>query len=676
MERAGRRWRLEAYQSVARGGDRDTYVDSMSVEAQERYLEVIFDEYAERFAPYLGTTLLGFADDEPEVGRHDDDVPPWSPDLGERLVADGVDLAQAVTAVHHQDMGARGDQLRSTFYRAMSDQWVDAYWKTKYEWAEEHGLSIISNPLFDEYGPAGRVHESGNLMTMHQWAQVPGTDLIFDHVERGYARNLPREPASVAHQLGRPLVYDELMGATGWDKTVADVRRGTAMSAVRGINKALFHATFDDNGPAPFPPVFASDNAWWKFVPSLTEWTGRLMAFGRHQTAAPTALVQMQRAAESAQRGDESAVDGPFIAAQRSMEERQVDFDILDEGSLSDDPANLAHAVVTEDGGLRVGEMTYRTVVVPSAPLVSLEAMQRLRDFAAAGGEVVLAGPAPTQELAGRDAALAAVVAELRSSGSGVLTTDAGLRSGWCDRRPRPAAVTLATPDKGVRVLRFDDGGSTGYLLLNEGGSAVSTRVTFPDAGVPAIWDIDTGDVAEATTYRIGEETTTLPMTLQPQVPVAVTVSPDLTPSAHATQVVGRAQVESVTGSGDDLSVERAEQPSGHRRGDRHRRHRRRRAPRHGHGPLPARGHRPRRSVAHAARQRVGAGRPSAGLVDRPRAGVLGRRHLHQVLRGERRRPRRRLAPRPRLGRRRGHRRAQRRGPGGAGPRPLRRGPG
>ena len=59
--------------------------------------------------------------------------------------------------------------------------------------------------------------------------------------------------------MGRPLVYDELMGATGWEKSLDDLREGAATSALRGINKALFHTTYDAIEGIPYPPVSDPD---------------------------------------------------------------------------------------------------------------------------------------------------------------------------------------------------------------------------------------------------------------------------------------------------------------------------------------------------------------------------------------------------------------------------------
>ncbi|MCM2416404.1 hypothetical protein, partial [Streptomyces sp. RKAG290] len=106
----------------------------------------------------------------------------------------------------------------------------------------------------DEYGPAEQIRSTGNLNTAHQWAQVPGTDLIADHYQKGYHRILPRWPASAAHQVGRERVYLEAMGAAGWQVTPAFTREVIGAFVVRGINKVLLHARFSDSDNIIFAP--------------------------------------------------------------------------------------------------------------------------------------------------------------------------------------------------------------------------------------------------------------------------------------------------------------------------------------------------------------------------------------------------------------------------------------
>jgi hypothetical protein len=534
-------WRVEAFTYRFRGDD---YADTLDAEAMALYDDIVMGEYHDRFAWAFGTVLLGFADDEPSLSdRPNEQAVPWTPTLTERVEDGGTTVPRAMVSVFN-DMGRDGASAKGRFYRAASDQWVDTYWKPKFEWTRAHGVSIISNPLWDEHGPLEELRHSGNLLTAHQWAQIPGTDLIFNDVGNGAARFLPRTAASVAHQMGKPLVYDELMGATGWDKSLDDLREGAATSALRGINKALFHTTYDTIEGIPYPPVFMRENTWWPWMGEVNTWTGRLMEFGRHTTAAPTALLQMQRSNEATQRSATGfGPDQDWIATMNSLEDSQVDFDQLDEGALTADPQVLTPASIV-DGTLRVGGMTYTTVVVPKASYLSLEAATTLRDFAGSGGRLVFAGPAPTMEVDGRDAELGALVEEIRRLGRDRVVTVAGpAEAGQAASSLGQAAVTLSPPSTGVRALRFAETGTDGYLLLNEGSAPVTVDVTFPSEGVPAIWDPETGAVTEATTYRATGAGTVVPMTLDPRAPLGVTLSG--TPGAHVTEVAGPARVAS-----------------------------------------------------------------------------------------------------------------------------------
>ena len=286
------------------------------------------------------------------------------------------------------------------------------------------------------------------------------------------------------------------------------------------------------------------ENPWWPWMGQVNTWTGRLMEFGRHTTAAPTALLQTQRSNEAAQRSAAGLQpDRDWIATMNSLEDSQVDFDQLDEGALTGDPQVLTPASVT-GGTLRVGRMTYTTVVVPKSPYLSLAAARTLRDFAAARGKIIFAGSPATMEVDGRDAQLGALLTQIRRlGGNRVVTAATPSQAGPAAALLGQAAVTLSPPSAGIRALRFAEQGTDGYLLLNEGAAPVTVDVSFPSPGVPVVWDPETGTVTEATVYRSTGRSTVVPMTLEPRAPLGVTVSGR--PGAHVTKVIGPARVTS-----------------------------------------------------------------------------------------------------------------------------------
>jgi len=493
---------------------RRNYLDVLDDEAVARFLDAVPGEYFRRFPWAFGTVLRGFADDEPFIASADAHFQaiPWSRSLDGALRGRGTSPAAALAAVH-DDLGRGGRQLRGAFWRAVSDRFASAYYEQQGDWMRRHGVGFVSNPLWDEYGPAEQIRSTGNLNTLNQWAQVPGTDLVFDHFQRGYHRTLSRWPASTAHQLGLERTYLEAMGAMGWGVTPALTRDVIGGFAARGVNFTVLHATYTDPGFIPYPPPFQPLNPWWEKSRPLNEWIGRVMEAGRAKAAAETALLQPQRAAEAWQDTPRVAeIDAAFTGAAHALEDHQVDFDIVDEGALDGDPALRLHAHA-RGGRLEVGEQAYRIAVLPETPMLSLGAVRTLERFVRGGGTLIAAGDLPAEEAGGRDEALARALdalfarpGALRASDPGAAAADAG-----------GAAARLSPALGQVRVLRLERGGDRAFLLVNERGEAVETTATFPADGAPQLWDPETGETGHAPVWRdAGRDATAVPLDLCP----------------------------------------------------------------------------------------------------------------------------------------------------------------
>lgn len=503
-------WQVDVFTSrplVESGGSRRNYLDLLDDEAVGLFMDIVPGEYVRRFPWAVGRVLLGFADDEPFVASADAEWAqvPWSPSLaGEvRRLGGKTGLGIVLSAVH-DDLGEQGHALRGVFWRAVSNRFSSAYYKGVGTWMGDHGLDLISNPLWDEYGPAEQLRSTGNLNTAHQWAQVPGTDLIADHYQKGYHRILPRWPASAAHQVGRERVYLEAMGAAGWQVTPAFTREVIGAFVVRGINKVLLHARFSDSENIVFAPPFQPVNPWWDLSSPLNEWIGRLVEAARAKPAARTALLQPQRAAESFQDyPEQTAIDSAFIGAVHALEDSQIDFDFVDEGALTADPALIEHAR-SHGGKLVVGRQRYSVLVLPATPMLSLAAVIALTRFVDGGGVLVAVGELPAQEPAGREKELTSALAKLFAGGRGsrahrvkdVAEAAAQVAAAG------GAAVTLSPPTPALRVLRLERDGEQSFLLNNENADAVEVTATFPAHGAPQLCDPDTGKTVPAGVWR------------------------------------------------------------------------------------------------------------------------------------------------------------------------------
>ena len=138
--------------------------------------------------------------------------------------------------------------------------------------------------------------------------------------------------------------------------------------AVRGVNHTLLHAPFSDERQIVYPPPFQPANPWWALSAPLNVWIGRLMEAGRgdRRGADRAAAAAARRRGRAGHAGVETHRRPRSSRAAHALEDRQIDFDLLDEGALDGDPALRLHAR-PRGGRLVVGQQTYRIVVVPQA---------------------------------------------------------------------------------------------------------------------------------------------------------------------------------------------------------------------------------------------------------------------------------------------------------------------
>jgi hypothetical protein len=498
------------------------YLNLFDEDAIRRYIEVVHDEYHRRFAWAFDSGLIrGFWDDEPRIATGYGPEPPWS-DLVERNVRSaGSTPAKALAAWYAED-GTAGHGARGVLSKADADALAQAYYKQQGAWARAHDTQIISNPLSDDRPPSWMLRETGDIHKDEQWIQVPGGDAITGHVAPGKRNISPRYTTSDGHQQGAERILHENLGNYGWGVTPQLARYVNGSMGVRGINLTVLHAYWSNPNSVRYPPPLEPSNPWWPDMDGVVDWTGRVMELTRGRAAAPTALLHPQSAAQAYQRtatGD--ALDNDFTAIMYGMEDTQVDFDLLDEASLDGDPAML-HQAEARGHDLRIGSQAYRTVVIPPAPMMSLEAVRRLEQLAASGGTVIAYGAPPEHEAHGDDDALRAELDRLFASpGARRVGTVAELQPALRDAGAPGARLATAAP--GVRVLRVVHGNDTVFMLMNEGSGAVDTTATFPATGTPELWDPDDGSHRLAPVYTDADDGgTAMPLLLEPTQVLAV----------------------------------------------------------------------------------------------------------------------------------------------------------
>ncbi|MEV7978753.1 glycosylhydrolase-like jelly roll fold domain-containing protein [Streptomyces sp. NPDC086519] len=523
------RWQIDLFGGVPLADDTQgysrSYVDLLDDEPVRLFLDVVPGEYHRRFHRWFGTVIPGFWDDEPFFASAEAHFKrlPWSPTLDRALRDVGVAPGVAYAAAF-DDLGRGGRVARGRFWQAVSNRFA-RYFRAQGEWCEQRGVALITNPLYDETAPAKRIPSTGDLHKANQWAQVPGGDIITAEYVAGQQTMLPRNPVSVAHQMGRERTLMEMFGNMGWQVTPGFVHATVGAQAARGVNLTVLHALWTDETVVYFPPPFGPRAPWWWSMRPLAEWIGRVMEACRGTSAARTALLQPQRAAEQWTGTDkQGAVDGALSDAAYALERAQVDFDLLHEGALTGDPDLLAHARVSA-GRLAVGEARYDLVVLPETPTLDTATVRALNAFVRAGGTVVAVGALPTDEADTDDRSLTRALNDLfpdtapgsRTLGGGraVRVADAG-KLGAAAQDAGAAAAVLEPAQDSIRALRVTRGDDTAFLFNNESGTAVATTAVLPADGVPELWDPATGRTGPAPLYRTGTRGLLVPLAFAP----------------------------------------------------------------------------------------------------------------------------------------------------------------
>jgi hypothetical protein len=569
----------------------EPYVDMLNPAVTEKFIDITHETYAARVGEFLGTTIPGIFNDEPGFYNNFPDnrggldsrgSVAWTPGLRTYLRSNaGYDLTRDLAALWY-DIGPRTTQARVDYHDALSDRYNEAHTVQLATWAQEHDIALISNPLVEEDLGSHRLIEGGSWFEMQRHYQLPGMDLI-----SGLNTSVitPKLNSSVAHLFGRERNLAETFGAFGWDLTVEEMRRAIAWEAAGGvdlIDNHAFYYSIDGQRAFESPPSEFFQNLFWPRFDEYSAYVGRLSEPARGASPVnPVGLLYPSSSVMAtgtpwdvrgfAGNGPElGPVDASWKGTSNALLDGQLDFDYLDELALAGDP-DLGVDLGVRDGDLVLRDQHWQALVMPRTTVLSLEALGTIERVVRTGGTFVAVDGLPTREAQGRDTRLrerlqdlfgtdpqAPQESEVSHPGGGlaVFLPDRSRLAEVVRERVTPG-VTLTPSTSAVRVRHVRRGGDDAFLLVNLTDDAVRTTADFDVAGVPELWDLDTGERRVAPVYSSGEASTAVDLDLDPYEAVWVMFrpgahAPERTPHLTATNA---AEVTAVNASGDGVST-------------------------------------------------------------------------------------------------------------------------
>ncbi|HEX9198914.1 MAG TPA: glycosyl hydrolase, partial [Acidobacteriaceae bacterium] len=525
--------------------------DYMNPEATAAYLEATHNGYYKAMPELFGSTILGFRGDEPDYSIAG---LPWTPAFFDTFQQQkGYDVRPYLAAILASQGGGRprpatpgatapppppapakltDKELRAKgdYYDVFSQMFRDGFFKPQGVWCAAHRVAYQVH-LNHEEMEMDLTRSEGDFIRDMKYVEEPGIDAIWHQIWTDTVSDYPRLASSAAHLYGHPRAFTESFAAYRPAPDVTMARYILNEQLVRGINimETMFYSATRPGGdpPAPTlttaPPAGAAappvrrggpsavmrDPGW----PALMEYVrrvGYVLSMGR-----PAASVALYLPSSSMWIGDRDS-DTAFVATEQMLSERQIDFDIINQDALATD---LKAGAGTLRGTLEtMSGNAYRTVIIPSASVLSQAELDRLRALAKGGGKVLFLGRTPTlicsktilDAHAATPAAFAFATVETSAQLPATPTPLAQAPTSAPGPQIVPAAietalnkviptreVALDTPDTAIRILTRRLKDANVYFFFNEGPQPATRTVTLKAEGKLAeSWDPATGTVS------------------------------------------------------------------------------------------------------------------------------------------------------------------------------------
>lgn len=492
-----------------------TYLDPMSREATDRYIELTHEAYKAHCGERIGTNIVGIFTDEPHRGNlfgnagggadSGANSVPWTPTmLDEYKKAFGGDLAAELPRLFLRENGERVNDTKWKYCELTQRLFLKNFAEPQFDWCTKNDM-IYTGHILHENTFSNQVSVVGSVMRYYEYMHTPGVDML---TENDNSYWVVKQLSSVARQLGQKWLLSELYGCTGWQFDFESHKAVGDWQALFGINLRCHHLswyTMEGEAKRDYPASIFFQSPWWKEYKYVEDYFSRLGVMLNQ--GSPVCDVLVVNPVESV--WSQVCVTSfnhlycadPIIGAMEAryadlfhwLAGERIDFDYGDEEMMS----RMSGIGKDEAGNpvFEVGQAAYRTVLVGNMETMRRSTLDALEKFEKAGGKIIFMGEAPRYvDVAPSDAparmaennihvdyAQAPVVAAVKEAIRPVVQV--------ADASGRNIAKVFG------QVRRDDDRHYVVLMNMDRQNGFDSVTVTLPFEGEVALWDCKTGEV-------------------------------------------------------------------------------------------------------------------------------------------------------------------------------------
>jgi hypothetical protein len=404
-------WETMASHSFYNGS---AYLDTMSAEATEHFLQLTHDAYAKHCGERIGSAIKGIFTDEPHRGfvfcdTHGQPGPtdtsfilPWTPLLPEAFATTfGYSLIDKLPELYFQKNGKPHAKIKWQYMELAQRLFLENWAKPLQDRCHKLGMLLTGHTLHED-SLAAQAVPCGSMMRYYEYFDYPGVDILGNNNQDYW---VVKQLASVSRQMNRPWMMSELYGCSGWQLGLEGHKRIGDWQALLGINVRCHHLSwYSMAGEAKrdYPASISFQSAWYPEYEKVETYFSRLHVL--LMAGKPLCDVLVLNPIESLWTQIHphwatwlQAKDKNILRLEKIYQDvfswlmrAAIDFDYGDEDHLA-----RFGSVNVENNSLQLGSMAYKVVVVAGMETIRTSTLERLTEFQQAGGKVVFAGEPP-----------------------------------------------------------------------------------------------------------------------------------------------------------------------------------------------------------------------------------------------------------------------------------------
>lgn len=381
-----------------------TYLDTLSREAVERFVEVTHEKYKAKVGYEFNKTVPAIFTDEPQFTRKAvlnnsfdkmDIVMPWTdkvPELYKEMY--GEDIFDTLPEVFWDKPASAPSLHRYRYHDFIAELFASSFADTVGNWCNKNGIALTGH-MMEEPTLDSQTAALGEAMRSYRSFTLPGIDMLCNRHEFTTAK----QAQSAVHQYGYEGMLSELYGVTAWDCDFRTYKHQGDWQACLGVTIRVPHLSWyamKGEAKRDYPASIHYQSPWYKKYRLIED------HFARVNTALtrgkPVVKVGVIHPVESFWLhwgpNDKSALfreslDERFMNVTKWLLEGSIDFNFISESLLPS---------LCEEGDVpfRVGKMEYDAIIVPGCETLRKTTLERLEQFRSKGGKLIFMGDCPS----------------------------------------------------------------------------------------------------------------------------------------------------------------------------------------------------------------------------------------------------------------------------------------